>query len=294
VTDTLLELRRKIGGAEELASVVRTMKAMAAASITQYETAVRSLADYHRSVELGLLACLKQQPSHITPEAPTHISPTTAIVFGSDQGLVGQFNDSLAEFALNALAQQSGDTQVWVIGERMHGVLLESGAAIAGSLPTPTSAQSITTLITGLLLKIAALHTPAHPASVWVFHNQPLGNADYQAMQQRLLPLDATWRDALLKLQWPTPLPPQVIDDLAASLLALLREYLFVSLYRACAESLASENASRLAAMQRAEKNINELLDDLGHIYHRQRQDSIDAELFDLVAGFESLARTTR
>jgi hypothetical protein len=42
------------------------------------------------------------------------------------------------------------------------------------------------------------------------------------------------------------------------------RKYLFVSLFSACcAESLASENASRLAAMQRAEKNIDELLEDL-------------------------------
>ena len=51
-----------------------------------------------------------------------------------------------------------------------------------------------------------------------------------------------------------------------ATLRALIREYLFVSLFRACAESLASENASRLAAMQRADKNINELLEELkGH-----------------------------
>ena len=40
----------------------------------------------------------------------------------------------------------------------------------------------------------------------------------------------------------------------------LIREYLFVSLYRAFAESLASENASRLASMQVAEKNIEERL----------------------------------
>ncbi len=58
-----------------------------------------------------------------------------------------------------------------------------------------------------------------------------------------------------------------------------------------CAESLASENASRLAAMQRAEKNINELLDDLTHSYHQLRQSSIDEELFDVVSGFEALKK---
>ena len=70
---------------------------------------------------------------------------------------------------------------------------------------------------------------------------------------------------------------------------ALIREYLFVSLFRACAESLASENASRLAAMQRADKNIDELLMDFNNLFHRLRQSSIDEELFDVISGFETL-----
>ena len=70
---------------------------------------------------------------------------------------------------------------------------------------------------------------------------------------------------------------------------AFIREYLFVLLFQACAESLASENASRLAAMQRAEKNIDELLENLNQTFHRQRQSTIDEELFDVVSGFEAM-----
>jgi F-type H+-transporting ATPase subunit gamma len=70
---------------------------------------------------------------------------------------------------------------------------------------------------------------------------------------------------------------------------ALVREYLFVSLFKACAESLASENASRLAAMQRAEKNIGERLQDLTRTFNHVRQSAIDEELFDVVSGFEAL-----
>jgi F-type H+-transporting ATPase subunit gamma len=74
-----------------------------------------------------------------------------------------------------------------------------------------------------------------------------------------------------------------------ATLRSLIRGYLFVSLFRACAESLASENASRLAAMQRADKNISDLLDELNGKFHRVRQSGIDEELFDVVSGFEAL-----
>jgi len=71
---------------------------------------------------------------------------------------------------------------------------------------------------------------------------------------------------------------------------SLIREYLFVSLFRAFAESLASENASRLAAMQGAEKNIEEQLGELNRRYHQQRQMSITEELLDIVSGYEALS----
>ena len=60
MSDTAASLRRKIASAGELESVVRTMKAMAASSIGQYESAVRSLDDYYRTVQLGLAASFRQ------------------------------------------------------------------------------------------------------------------------------------------------------------------------------------------------------------------------------------------
>ena len=68
---------------------------------------------------------------------------------------------------------------------------------------------------------------------------------------------------------------------------AFVAEYLFVALARASAESLASENAARLEAMQRAEGNIDELLHNLQLSLGRERQARIDEELFDLVAAYE-------
>ena len=74
-----------------------------------------------------------------------------------------------------------------------------------------------------------------------------------------------------------------------STLTALTREFVFVSLFRVCAESLAAENAGRFAAMQRAEQNIMELMGSLTLSYNRQRQAAIDEELFDLIAGYEVL-----
>jgi F-type H+-transporting ATPase subunit gamma len=59
--ETQESLRRKLSGAEDLKSVVRTMKAVAASNIGQYEMAVSSLGDYYRTVSLGIIAYLRQE-----------------------------------------------------------------------------------------------------------------------------------------------------------------------------------------------------------------------------------------
>jgi F-type H+-transporting ATPase subunit gamma len=122
-----------------------------------------------------------------------------------------------------------------------------------------------------------------------VFHNRPLSAAIYEPVSQRLLPLDAQWRSNLAAIHWPTANLPEVMCDGIETLRKLIREYLFISLFRACAESLASENASRLAAMQRADKNIHDLLEQLNSTSHELRQNGIDEELFDVISGFEAL-----
>ena len=70
---------------------------------------------------------------------------------------------------------------------------------------------------------------------------------------------------------------------------ALVREHLFVSIFRAAAESTASEHATRLASMQAAERNIQEHLQEMTGAFRRQRQQAITEELLDVVAGFETL-----
>jgi F-type H+-transporting ATPase subunit gamma len=291
VSDSSAALRRKIGSAGELRSVVRTMKAVAAASITQYEKSVGALADYQRSVELGLIACFRQADTLATTAHAAGKSEGGAIVFGSDQGLVGQFNDAVADCAVARLAKFPGVAQVWAVGERVQARLVDAGVATAGVFEVPASVGAITTLVAQILQRTDVLSSHGGASELYLFHNRPTIGAIYTPVSERLLPLDAVWHVALMRRGWPTHELPEVLGTAAMTLQALVGEYLFVSIFRACAESLASENASRLAAMQRAEKNIDELLLDMNASFHRLRQSSIDEELFDVVSGFEALSQ---
>lgn len=291
--DTLESLRRKLEGAEDLKSVVRTMKVVAASNIGQYETAVNSLSDYYRTVSLGIIAYFRQEKINtiIEQKEPkgNNEKLICVIVFGSDQGLVGQFNDSLTDFVSQTLDALPGEKEIWAVGERVQLLLSDSGYNTTKLFTVPGSVNAITPLIQEILVKSEESYDHGNIKEVYVFQNQPKPGSGYEAVSQRLLPLDEKWRQSITELKWPTKLIPQVIGGIKPTLLALIHAYLFASLFKACAESLASENASRLAAMQRAEKNIDELLDDLSHKFHSLRQSSIDEELFDVVSGFEAL-----
>ncbi len=294
---TTASLRQQIGRAGDLQSVVRTMKVVAASSIGQYENSVRALADYYRTVELGLGAYLRARgPAPITTEreSSTAAATTAAVVFGSDQGLVGQFNDVVVDYAVKKLAALPSEPEVWAVGERAHARLADAGLKLQGLFSVPSSVKAITPLVGQILVQSESRHNQDEATELHLFYNRPTSGAVYAPFGQRLLPLDASWQRDLSELPWPTRNLPEVMGDGASNLWALVREYLFVSLFRACAESLASENASRLAAMQRADKNIEELLETLNRTFHRLRQSRIDEELFDVVAGFETLSNESR
>jgi F-type H+-transporting ATPase subunit gamma len=291
LSDSSAELRQKLGVAADLHGVVRTMKAMAASSIGKYEQAVRALAEYDRAVKLGLAVSLRDSQWQPIPSQPT--APRTrmlnAIVFGSDQGLVGQFNDLIAQFAIARLAKLTGTAVVWAVGERIHARLADAGLSVRGLFTVPNDVSGIAALVGHLQQQAETRGIYEGGEPLYVFHNRQSTGSVYEPTSRQLLPLDHAWREAMIAVQWPTKNTPEMLADTDIILRALVREYLFISLFQACAESLASENASRLAAMQRAEKNIDELKEELTRRFHQARQTSIDEELFDVVSGFEAL-----
>jgi F-type H+-transporting ATPase subunit gamma len=292
VSETTASLRRKIESAGELQSVVRTMKVLASSSIEQYRESVRALADYYWTVELGLGACFRNtEPAARARQGKgrTDRGVTGAVVFGSDQGLVGQFNDVVADYAIQAIRALPGMALVWAVGSRVRARFSDAGLPLMDPLTVPTGVAAITPLVQQILVQTETRHSKGEVTELHLFHNRPAAGSAYEPVGQRLLPLDEEWRNKLVGMRWPKGPLPEVLGHGGATLLALVREHIFISLFRACAESLASENASRLAAMQRADKNIDELIEHLQGAFHRLRQSGIDEELFDVISGFEAL-----
>jgi F-type H+-transporting ATPase subunit gamma len=296
---TIEDLRETISNTEDLHSVVRTMKAMAAVRIRQYQEAVVSLEDYNHTVKLGLQILLRQRyfsgnpivlPSDNRP--PSTSQGVGAIIIGSDQGLCGQFNQQIANHAIAVLEEQETTEDhrfIAIVGERVTPLLENRKMFVQARIPLPTSATGVTAMVQEILLTVEQWRIEHQIDQILLFYNQFRGGASYQSRTLKLLPLDRDWLKQLQQQKWETNVLPTFTMDWETLLSRLVREYLFVSLYRAFANSLASENASRLAAMQSAQKNIEDHLSELQSQYRRQRQSVITSELLDVVSGFEAL-----
>ncbi|MDD5170736.1 MAG: F0F1 ATP synthase subunit gamma, partial [Syntrophales bacterium] len=289
---TTESLKRKIKSAQDLQSVVKTMKALAAVSIRQYQRAVESLIDYSKTVEMGLQAAMKDSAG-TAGAAPAAATPRIgAIIFGSDQGLCGPLNENIAIHALDEMSALGVATEnrfLITIGLRVNGRLEDAGQSIIEGLTMPNSVAGITPMVQDLILVLEDWHFRQQIDHIYLYYNEYMSGANYRAHTLQLLPVDQQWLRKLKQKKWPSRILPTYTMAWGALFMALIREYLFVSLYRAFAESLASENASRLASMQNAEKNIEERLQELNGQFHRQRQMTITEELLDIVAGFEAM-----
>lgn len=290
--DTLQELRDRIRTAEQLRSVVRTMRVMAAVTIRQALRATEALTAYNETVQLGLGVLLRRAPGQ--REEPEREAPGRlgAVVFGSDQGLVGRFNQRIVAHAIAEMQQlePAPDARlVLAVGLRLAARLEDLGQPLDGALTMPGSVAGITHRVRDVLVRIREWQTGRGVGRVALFYNVAEGGGAYRQHTQYLLPFNPEWLRDVRRRPWESSRLPTTTIAWDRLFAAYVRQYLFASLHRAVAESLASENASRLAAMEAAESNIEERIGELRARYHYVRQSSITEQLLDVVTGYEAL-----
>ncbi|MBN1903194.1 F0F1 ATP synthase subunit gamma [Candidatus Sumerlaeota bacterium] len=289
---TIFSLGKKIKSVQDLQSVVKTMKILAAVSIRQYERAVASLSEYARTLEMGFQILLQSAPMERFLPQRTNTKRYGIIIFGSEQGMCGQFNEQIAAFAEKDMRERgiSPENRVILsIGTRLESRLNSSGISAEHIMSLPSSVFGITAKALEVILKIESWQSGGIADFFIIYFNEYLSGSTFRQKALQILPLNPDWMRDLETKKWESRSLPAFTMDRTQLTLSLIRQYLFTSLYRCFAESLASENASRMLSMQAAEKNIDDKLNDLLSVYHQKRQTTITEELLDIVSGFEAL-----
>ena len=287
---TLEALSRRIATTEDLRAIVRTMKSLSAVSIRQYEHAVAALRDYTRTVELALQVLLRDRPPAARATAAPR-GPVLVVVFGSDHGLCGRFNDDIARFAQERLGELDAagtPHRCLAVGARAEARLAARGELAHERLSLPGSVSGLAMLAQAVLVQLDAWGAGSEVERVLLIYNRRAGATIAAPHMRQLLPFSPERLRNLAARRWPSRRLPTFTMEPGRLLSAVIRQYLFSSVYRAAAESLASEHASRLASMQAAERTIAERLDEQHGEFRRVRQQTITEELLDIVTGFEA------
>jgi F-type H+-transporting ATPase subunit gamma len=286
--ETLESLSDALNTTKDIQSIVQTMKSLSAVSIHQYERAEQALADYAHTIDLGLSAVFQEKGGAVALSGGR--SGTTGrdalIVIGSDRGLCGRYNEVISRFATDHLS--GDDTVIGVLGARVAARLDEGGHALDTRFMVPSSVDGFTGIVQSVIVAIDGWMTDHGVSRVRVVHNRRDNRNSAQPILRQLLPIPEEDIRQAAHTAWPSRGRPIFRMERDAMLAHLIRERLFVMLYRALAEALASEHATRLAAMQNAERNIQERREDLTGAFRQKRQESITREILDVVAGYET------
>lgn len=289
--ETLQSLRRQLDAAEDLRSVAKTMKGMAAVSIRRFQVATEALAAYVETVDLGFRVLLRDHPQLLAGLDVAPAGRVGVVVLGTDQGLCGSVNRDVATRAAAWLAGDAppGGPLVLALGRRVAAELEALGLEVSARGPMPSTVEGVTEAVRAALLRIRDWQDDADVSRVVLVHHRPTTRSGSRPRVSRLIPVDADRIRQASREPWPTRTLPSFSASPATILASLVEESVSAGLFRAFTEALASEHARRLATMQSAERSIDERLEQLTGRLHQLRQASITQELLEVVAGFEVL-----
>lgn len=284
--------RRRLQSAETLQGVVTTMKTLSAVRVTQYRRSVAALQESTRTLELAVQALLSLQPDLLPIVEPAPGSSVAIVILGSDRGLCGPFNERITKHAAGLLQARTpaGQTpSILAVGRRLDSRLAHAGYAPAARVDPPGNVDSIDEAVVEVLAHLEQWQADGRAERLYVAHNRPLRGATYEPQALRILPVDARWSNRLRNRDWPSNRLPIALSDPTGLLRGLVRQFIAHTLVQAFAASQASENAARLAAMDAAERNIEERLDELQTAHRQARQNAVTAELLDVQSAFAAI-----
>ncbi|MFH5834277.1 F0F1 ATP synthase subunit gamma [Halalkalibaculum sp. DA384] len=285
-------VKRKIKSSKDLLSIVKTMKVLAAVSIRQYEEAAGAVRQYFDTVERGLQILFRKHRGLMEEALHSTEKQSVMIIFGSGQPMCGQFNQVLASYVKERLEEGLEDppSKMVTMGYRIASTLQNHGLEPDKIVEVPNSVSAISERVEELVLMLERWYTGDRYQKIILFNNRPVSQSSFIPVRHQVLPIDRDWLESIQSRPWPTNQLPTYSMASEELLSQLLRQYIFVSIYKSFAESLSSEQGSRLESMQVAEQKIEEHLSTLNRDYHQKRQSDITEEIIDIMAGFEVLS----
>lgn len=297
--EQLETIKKRISSSQDLRTIVKNMKTLAAVYIRFFQQAVRAIEEYEESLFLGFRAFFASESFSASDRKFSSTFRRRSempgvILIGSEQGMCGNFNEKLMEYLdrhTERMDNGAARPRVAAAGSRIHQPADESLYPVDEKFRLPTSPEQIAELVDRTILFIQTWRTEQQLDTIYIIHNTHSEENFHEPKGIRLFPMDRRLLKRWSEEPWNGKSIPLVTMNREKVLKKLIDQYLYAELFRAFVESMESENAARLASMEAAEKNIQDKLTELQNQYNVRRQQAITSELLDMVGGFEALSK---
>lgn len=283
----LKDIKNRIGSVKSTQQITKAMKMVSAAKFRKAEEGIQTNRPYSDKVleVLSSLAMRTETNAHplLDRREPKNV---LLVVFSSDKGLCGSFNGTVIRAVDRFLREKSAVYKIsnlYVVGKKAKEYYLAKNVDIVGE-EVDLSATAVQTIPRNIAAEIIKLYENEEIDLVYMVYNEFRSALSQQVVFDRLLPIDPLKGD-------PDTVTTEYICEPSEKFLFdwLLPHYVNVRLTRALLESMASEQGSRMTAMDSATNNATEMISKLVLKYNRARQESITTELMDIVNGVESM-----
>lgn len=275
----LAEIEAHIASMSELLDIVGAMRSLSGMRVQEAQSILPGIRRYAESIAAGIADTLlligEPDPLRSVPGRKALVLCT------AEHGFVGGFNERLFEASQSVLGP--GDL-LFVLGSRGAALASELGRPVSWTHPMATRCAAAPDTVQWLSTELFRRIARGEIARVEVVYAHFRQGAPAGIERRLLLPLDL----ASLKAKQPRQAPLHNLDPLALHE-RLMAEYVFSLLTEAAVESIASENAARLAAMEAAHDNVSKKLEQLHQEARQARQSEITAEILELVIGAQAL-----
>lgn len=315
---SLKEIKNRITSVNSTRKITSAMKMVASSKLHHAQTMIENMLPYETMLEHILKAFLASEVEARTVysiERP--VKRVALVVYASNSSLCGGFNSNVVKMLQHVVDEYSelgnDNIVIYPIGRKVAEKAVKMGLNVAGDFTALADKPNVKDCI-GIAKELAAKFAAGELDRVEMIYHHFKSAGSQILTRKAFLPIDITeelnrdherdltsavtskeaqeylrrnGQESETKKEDVRPLNDNFIvePDMQSVLSSLIPKLLHLMLYTALLDSLASEHAARMVAMQTATDNADEILRELNLQYNKSRQQAITSELLDIVGG---------
>ncbi|MDY6971608.1 MAG: ATP synthase F1 subunit gamma [Thermodesulfobacteriota bacterium] len=290
---TLRDILRKIGAVKKTQQITKAMNMVAAARLRGAQMRMESFEPYAAkfSEVLDNLASRMEPDIHPLLVKKERISRIELLHFTGDRGLCGSFNTNLISFAEKWIKKQKAnevECSLTTVGKKGRDYFSKRNYDIANSYANIYGTIGIS-FVNQMTKGFVERFMSDEVDEVYMLYSGFFNLAKQVPTLTKLIPIEPPkteegQEEAVAAEYVCEPDPEGLLVD-------LLPQHVSVQILNAFLQNETSEHAARMAAMDNATKNCNDLIENLTLVYNKARQAAITADLMDIVGGAEALKK---